>query len=248
MVFFAPGMALAQAIKPGDLNIDKSPEFNDAQREFSNLPEQKRIDYINHMNEAQRLCSQKRIFEALEQLDQARKIFDRNSNVFNMIGACYLEFRNFPKAREFYQKALALSPGDLAISFNIAELEFVTRNWQACLDKMSQLLPFLPEQGLQTRRLIELKILLCHISLGNAEEVKTRANRYDPLTDDSPYYYYAQASLHYMKNEVVKAEEYLQMANRVFANPAYISDWQDTLIEYGFIKSFYGGEQGAAKE
>jgi tetratricopeptide (TPR) repeat protein len=181
-------------------------------------------------------------------MDQARKIFDRNSNVFNMLGACYLEFRNFPKAREFYQKALALSPNSIAILFNIAELEFVTRNWQACLEKMTQLLPLIPEQGLQTRRLIELKIMLCHISLGNTEEVKARANRYDPLTDDSPYYYYAQACLRYMNNEVVKAEEYLQMANRVFANPAYITDWQDTLIEYGYIKSFYGGEQGAVKE
>jgi hypothetical protein len=31
------------------------------------------------------------------------------------------------------------------------------------------------------------------------------------------------------------------MAGRVFANPAVIAPWQDTLIEFGYIESFYGG-------
>lgn len=232
----------AQAVKPGEMNIDKTPALSDAQKEFTNLPEQKRIDYLNHVSEANRLFSQKRIFEALDQTESARKIFDLNPDVLNMIASCYVEFRDFTKAREYYMKALALAPKSNVILFNIAELEFVTRNWQACLDKLKEVLPMVPEAGLQTRRIIELKMLLCHLALNQEQEAKALANKYDPLRDDTPYYYYAQACLRYREKDLIKAEEYLQMANRVFENPAYIAPWQDTLIEFGYIASFYGGD------
>jgi tetratricopeptide (TPR) repeat protein len=242
LALISPVALHAQAVSPKDLNVDKTPELNDAQREFTNLPEQKRIDYINHTTEATRLFGQKRIFETLEQTDSARKIFDRNADVLNMVASCYVEFRDFTKAREFYGKALALAPQSSVILFNIAELEFVTRNWQACLEKMKGVLPMIPESGIQTRRIIELKMLLCHIALNQVDEAKALANKYDPLRDDTPFYYYAQACLKYLEKDIVKAEDYLQMANRVFVNPAYISPWQDTLIEFGYISSFYGGE------
>jgi len=235
----------AQAITPENPNSDKTPGLTEIQKEFSNLPEQKRVDYINYSNEAVRLFRQQRIFETLEQTDMAMKIFDRDPNLLNLIGSCYVEFRNFKKAREFYDKALALAPDSSDVLFNIAELEFVTRNWRTCLEKMQSILQKGPEQGLQTRRVIELKILLCHLALGQLEEAKTLANKYDPLRDDSPFYYYAQASLKFQNKDVIKAEEFLQMANRVFADPAYTAPWQDTMIEYGFIPSYYGGEQSA---
>ncbi len=231
----------AQAVKPGEMNLDKTPELSESQKEFTNLPEQKRIDYINHVNEANRLFGQKRIFEVLEQIDAARKIFDMNADILNMAASCYVEFRDFAKAKELYTKALALSPQSNVILFNIAELEFVTRNWKTCLEKLKEVLPMVPEAGLQTRRIIELKMLLCHIALNQVEEAKALANKYDPLRDDSPFYYYAQACLRYREKDLIKAEEFLQMANRVFENPAYISPWQDTLIEFGYIASFYGG-------
>lgn len=245
LALISPIALFAQAVSPSELNIDKTPELSDAQKEFTNLPEQKRIDYINRVNEASRLFGQKRIFEVLEQTEAARKIFDNNPDVFNMVASCYVEFRDFTKARDFYNKALALNPKSSVVLFNIAELEFVTRNWQACLDKMKEVLPMVPEAGLQTRRIIELKMLLCHIALNQNEQATALANKYDPLRDDTPYYYYAQACLKYRDKDLLKAEEFLQMANRVFENPAYIAPWQDTLIEYGYIASFYGGDPQA---
>jgi tetratricopeptide (TPR) repeat protein len=232
---------MAQTMAPAGLNAGQTPELSEVQKEFSNLPEQKRIDYLKFVNEASRLFNQKRIFEAMAQIDEARKIFDRNVDIFNLLGSCYVEFRDFSKAREFYDKALALEPKSSVILFNLAELEFVTRNWQECLQKMNVVLPLLPEVNIQTMRLVELKMLLCYLALDRNEEANTLANKYDPLRDDSPFYYYAQASLCYRNDDLIKAEEFLQKANRVFGNPAYIAPWQDTLIEFGYIASFYGG-------
>jgi hypothetical protein len=84
-------------------------------------------------------------------------------------------------------------------------------------------------------------VLLCKNKLGKKQEVQILAEKYDFL-DDSPFYYYAKAALEYEADNMVKAEEWLAIANRIFQDPAIIAPWQDTLVEYGYIKSFYGGE------
>lgn len=231
----------AQAVTAAELNLDKTPELTAAQKEFTNLPEQKRIDYFRHMQEAKRLFNQKRIFESFAEIHEARKIFDKNSDMFNLLGSCYVEFRDFENATQFYAKALALSPKSPIINFNIAELLFVSRKWEACKEKMNFVLTLLPKKDVVTRRIVELKIMLCHIALEQNEEANQMANKYDPLQDDSPFYYYAQAALCFRDKDMIKAEGYLQMANRVFGNPAIIAPWQDTMIEFGYISSFYGG-------
>ncbi len=238
----------AQAVSPTEPRTDKTPEYSEEMKEFTNLPEQKRFDYIKRVQEANRLFNQKRIFEAFSEIDDARKIFDKNADVFNLMGSCYVEFRDFNKASTFYQKALDLAPKSSIIHFNVAELEFVTRKWKSCLEKMTHVLTLLPKDETVTRRLVEMKILLCHIALGQNDEADQWAKKYDPLLDDSPYYYYAQAALFYREKNLIKAEEYLQMANRVFGNPAIIAPWQDTLIEFGYISSYYGGDSETKQE
>ena len=56
------------------------------------------------------------------------------------------------------------------------------------------------------------------------------------------YYYYAKAALAYEDNNLIKAEEWLATAGRIFQDPNVLAPWQDTLVEYGYIKSFYGDE------
>ena len=89
---------------------------------------------------------------------------------------------------------------------------------------------------------MEFKILLCKNKLGKKEEVTILAEKYDFL-DDSPFYYYAKAALAYDAKDLVKAEEWLATAGRIFQDPNVLAPWQDTLIEYGYIKSFYGSDE-----
>lgn len=220
---------------------EKTPELNALQKEFTNLPEQQRKDFVAHLQEAGRLFNQKRVFETLEELHKANKIFGKSAETYNIQGSCYVEFRDFVKARKCFDEALKLGPDLAEVHFNIAEMEFVTRNWQACIDKMKLTLTKLPANSTATIRLVEFKIMLCLIALNKNDEANAMAEKYDPIDDDSPFYYYAQASLCYRDKDLMKAEEWIQMANRVFQNPAIISPWQDTLIEFGYIESFYGG-------
>ena len=123
----------------------------------------------------------------------------------------------------------------------------MTKEWQKSLDLFEKVLALVPEENTALGRLVEFKIMLCKNKLGMKNEAEILAGKYDFL-DDSPYYYYAQAALAYEAEDLVKAEEWLGMARRIFQDPAILAPWQDTLVEYGYIKSFYGGDLNIDEE
>ena len=89
---------------------------------------------------------------------------------------------------------------------------------------------------------MEFKILLCKKKLGLDDDVLILADKYDYL-DDSPYYYYCKAALAYEEENLIEAEQWLARAKRIFRDPNVLAPWQDTLVEYGYIKSFYGEDE-----
>lgn len=216
-------------------------ELMQNQKDFLNLSEETRREFLKHLAEANRLFQQKRIFETLERLEKAQGLFKDSPEVYNLRGSCFVEMRSFDRAIEDFNKALELSKNNPSIMFNVAEVYFVTKEWQKAVDIFQVLLKDIPAQNVALSRLIEFKILLCKNKLGKKDEVLILSEKYDFL-DDSPYYYYSKAALEYEANNLVKAEEWLAMASRIFRDPNLLAPWQDTLIEYGYIKSFYGNE------
>lgn len=211
------------------------------QQAFLNLPEESRKEFIKHLGEANRVFQQKRIFETLEELDKAAAIFKDSPEIQNLRGSCYVEMRAFDKALAEFNKAVSLSKDNPSIEFNIGEVYFVTKEWQKALDVFEKVLKQLPADNVALGRLVEFKILLCKKKLGKHDEATILAEKYDFL-DDSPFYYYAKAALAYDDNNLIKAEEWLATASRIFQDPNVLAPWQDTLVEYGYIKSFYGND------
>lgn len=216
-------------------------ELLPSQRAFLNLPEEQRKEFAKHFGEAARYFQQKRIFETLESLHEAEKIFDQSAELLNLRGSCYVEMRAFDKATEAFDAALKINPKNTSIRFNVAEVLFVTRQWQKSLDTFTEILGEIPENNTSLSRLVEFKMLLCKKKLGMGDEVVIMAEKYD-YQDDSPYYYYAKAALAYEDEDLLQAEEWLARANRIFRDPNIIAPWQDTLVEFGYIKSFYGDD------
>ncbi len=216
------------------------------QRAFLNLPEEKRKEFVKHLVEANRIFQQKRIFETLEEIDKASAIFNQSPELHNLRGSCYVEMRDFDKALVEYNKALALAKDNANIEFNIGEIYFVTQKWQKSLDVFEKILAPITKGNIALGRLVEFKIMLCKIKLG--QDVAALADKYDYL-DDSPYYYYAKAAMAYEAGNASKAEEWLATAGRVFRNPASTAPWKDTMVEYGYIKGFHANPaaDGTAK-
>ncbi len=214
-------------------------ELQPHQQAFLNLPEESRKQFIKHVGEAGRLYQQRRIFETIDELDKAEKIFSDSPEILNLRGACFVEMRAFDKALVVYKKALALTKDDPSIEFNVGEIYFVTKEWQKASDVLEKVIKRLPKENIALGRLVEFKLLLCKKKLGKTAEAKAMAEKYDFL-DDSPYYYYAQAALAYDDKDLIKAEEWLARAGRIFQDANTLAPWQDTLVEFGYIKSFYG--------
>ncbi|MBC8127239.1 MAG: hypothetical protein H8M99_08880 [Gloeobacteraceae cyanobacterium ES-bin-144] len=211
------------------------------QQAFLNLPEEQRKNFIKAIEEANRLFQQKRIFETLAELEKAYKIFTDSPEIYNLRGSCFIEMRSFEKALSDFKKAAELSKDNPSIEFNIGEVYFVTKEWQKSLDMFEKVIKLVPENNMALGRLVEFKILLCKKKLGKKEDAIILSEKYDFL-DDSPYYYYAKAAMAYDENNLIKAEEWLAIAGRIFNDPNVLAPWQDTLVEYGYIKSFYGEE------
>jgi Tfp pilus assembly protein PilF len=212
-----------------------------SQQEFLNLPDEQRKEFAQNFGDASRFFQQKRIFECLDAITKAEKVFPDSAELLNLRGSCYVEMRSFDKASAAFEQAIKISPKNSSIRFNIAEVLFVTKQWKESHDLFQEILKEIPEANMALSRLVEFKILLCKKKLGQAEEVLILAEKYD-YQDDSPYYYYAQAALAYEDEKLLEAEEWLARANRIFRDPNIIAPWQDTLVEYGYIKSFYGDD------
>ena len=149
--------------------------------------------------------------------------------------------RAFDKASIAFEEALKINPKNTSIRFNVAEVLFVTKEWRNSLDVFTEILSEIPETNIALSRLVEFKMLLCMKKLGMKDDVLILADKYD-YQDDSPYYYYAKAALAYDDGNLLEAEEWLARASRIFQDPNIIAPWQDTLVEFGYIKSFYGEE------
>jgi Flp pilus assembly protein TadD len=118
---------------PAEAGAEK-PALLPNQQAFLNLPEEQRKEFVKHLGEANRIFQQKRIFETLDELDKASKIFSDSPEIHNLRGSCYVEMRSFDKALEEFNKAAALSKDNPSIEFNIGEVYFVTKQWQKALD------------------------------------------------------------------------------------------------------------------
>lgn len=239
-------LSLASPLAAQEMQEDQATEkkpatIEEINQEFSNLPKETREDYAKKIVKVQNLFNQKRIFDALEKIDELDKIFPNHPAALNIKGACYVEIRAFDKANAIFTEILRSSPNNTNVLFNLAEVDFVTKNWESAEKRFEKIIPLLPAQNKAMIRLCEFKLLLCKLKLNKKDEAIALQDKYDSW-DDSPFYYFSRAAIAYDAEDKTRAEKLLRNARFVWKNDAALAAWQDTLIEFGYIRSFYGGD------
>ncbi|BCX50381.1 hypothetical protein HAHE_42890 [Haloferula helveola] len=230
------------SLMPASAQDDRNAKLAPWQQDYLNLPQDRREEFKKHLSKASELFKQKRIFETIDELNAAENIFDDSPEVETLYGACQVEFRAFDKAMEHFERANALTPGNGSVLFNIGEVYFVQKRWDDAQKAFERVLLLLDaDDQFAMTRLTQFKILLCMIKLGKPDEARKLVDKYDIL-DDSPYPYYAEAAMAYHDGDELKAEAALARAARIFRQEAILAPWKDTLMEFGYIKSFYGGD------
>lgn len=222
---------------------------------FSNLPEEQRRKYLTTRADAHRFFSNKRTFETLMAVFEMRTIFEGDPVAYNLLGAIYVEFRDFAKAREVLSKALDMAGEDPKILFNLAELEFCDNQWISSINHFESLLKKIASQSdSEFARLVEFKIMLCKLALSKTDnknvtddqkkeylaQAKQLAHKYTYLLD-SPYYYYANSALAFYDGDKSTASKWIITAKKVYSsNPSSVTSWDDTMVEFGYIEAHYG--------
>ena len=224
----------------------KPTTITEINEQFSNLPKETRAEFGKKLIKLQNLFNQKRIFDAFEKIDELDKIFPNHPASLNIKGACYVEIRAFDKANVIFTELIRISPNNTSVLFNLAEVDFVTKNWASAEKLFTEILTLLPAEQKAMIRLCEFKLLLCQLKLGKKEEAIVLKDKYD-VWDDSPFYYFSRAAIAYEADDKIGAEKHLRNVRFIWRNDAALAAWQDTLIEFGYIRSFYGGDTTEAK-
>jgi len=222
---------------------------------FSNLPLEKRRTYLKLRADAHRYFSNKRTFETLMAIHEMRTIFEGDPVAYNLLGAIYVEFRDFTKARDIFSKAVDMAGEDPKILFNLAELEFCDNQWASSINHFESLLKKIEAQAdSDFTRLVEFKILLCKLALSKTDnknvtdeqkeeylaQAKELGSKYTYLLD-SPYYYYANSALAFYEGDKTTASTWIITAKKVFSNNSgLVTSWDDTMVEFGYIEAHYG--------
>lgn len=213
---------------------------------FSNLKQADRDKYYKLKKEAFDFFGNRRSFEALMTIYKMMEIFDKDPQVYTLLGSIEMKFRNFDNARTYYLKTKELSNSDNILRFSMAEIEFCTNNWKKSLEKFLELKKqFNNKANNNLVQLVDLKIVLCHLAMSKTtkeqvkekhlEDAKALAGEASHL-QDSPYYYYSKAALAFYANDQDTAHQFLKSVRTVYSTtPQILSEWDDTFIEFGYM-------------
>ncbi len=226
---------------------------------FSNMSEEDRTTYGKFFVDAQSFYRQKRIFECMQAIAEASAIFKHDARLWNLEGSCYVQIRNFTKAKASFQKAVELSPKQPSLLFNMAEMDFVSKDWSAALEAFDGFLKFITDNYSDEQikvnpnvnelyRLGVFKKVLVLLELERLGEAKPLAQSLWDTWDDTPFTYYSKAAFHYKNDREDEGKEEVLKAFRVFGGLAGVSTWHDTMIEIGYVESFYGNEEDEEDE
>ena len=204
------------------------------------LSEEKRKALIAGMGEVSNYLRGVRWQEALEKLVEMEASCGENHYIENLRGAVYTRMRNFDKARVHFKRAVELTKGldseGFHPKFNLAELDFVTKQWQEAEKAFQALLKDPGKPGTGSDTLINFKLLICSLQQKKAADADVLFATFDQYDDASPAYYYGQAVKLFISEDKDGANEWLESARRIY--PKEVNEvYNDSLVEMGWLET-----------
>lgn len=210
---------------------------------FSNLTAAEKQGYSDLIISASNKFREKRIFAALEELYKADEILEHGPHALNLYGACYVEFRDFEKAEKYFGTVYYMEPNSVTILFNLAEISFVSGDWEECIKRIDLLLLHYKEQtSAPMLVLVQFKKMLALLKLGRIDEARA-IQKSQPEDADNPFYYYAKAAFAFFEERDEDAVRAINAGRSIYGRGESPMNavWEDTMIEFGYVQSFFGG-------
>ncbi len=236
-----PKVKIESDIKKADLpDVPAGPETPADLPGLENLSDEQKRTLVAGMGEVSNFLRGVRWQEALERLGELEIAVGNNHYIENLRGAVFTRMRNFDKARVHFAKALELAKNLDAEAFhpkfNMAELDFVTKKWDAARESFQKLLKDPGKPGTGSDTLINFKIMICDLQQKREAEADKILKTFDQYDADSPAYYYGNAVKMFIKDDKEGANEWLESAKRIY--PKEVNEvYNDSLVEMGWLET-----------
>ncbi len=185
--------------------------------DFSNLPKEKRAEYIELFRQAKQAYGIGDWAVCYGLLSQCEFIYAKNPHVWNLRAVCLIAQKHFDEAEHELNKARAVLPHDETTLMNIANLHMGKGEFQKCIDIIRTILASESHSlSAALTDILTFRIYLCHLMQGETKEAKKLVSHLTPISD-TPLYYYSQAVLHITRGNRVRAREDIHAADSIFS-------------------------------
>jgi tetratricopeptide (TPR) repeat protein len=195
-------------------------------------------EVLQMLLQAQEMKQQGRFTDALAKLDEVEAVAPQHPQLSNLRGTLYLTpgLRDLDRAARLFDEAVARNPGEFSSRFHRAEVEYVRQDWAAAHARLQQLLVEFPKLPQPIRHMVLFKRLVCEVKLERLPAAEQTLKDSFTFMDDTPAYYYSQATLAFARRDEVKAKDWLTRAGGIF-KPAERSPYEDCLMEARWLPS-----------
>jgi tetratricopeptide (TPR) repeat protein len=188
------------------------------------------------LNQASDLQNRKRYFDALLKLDEAEKLKPDEASIYNVRGAIYLarQLRNVTKSQEQFEIAKRLKPDELPPYFNLAEVLYVSHEWDKAEEALQGVEQKFPKVELGVLHLIVFKRIVCLVRLNRIPEAEALAKKHFTFLDDTPAHYFSASVIAFGKDDPVKGNEWILRAGQIYKKPE-MAAYLDSLFEADYL-------------
>lgn len=160
---------------------------------------------------------------ALPLLQQADTLRPNTPFILNLLGAAYTKKKDFPRAKEQFDKALAADYSFFPAQFNLGEIFFLQKQYPSALDHFSRMLKNYPDN-----ELLQFKVALTLLLTNHQADAEKLAAKMK-FPGQEPAWYYTQAALAMIAKDKGLARKNIAAAEVMYAGKTslYNETFQD---------------------
>ena len=151
--------------------------------------------------------------EALSTINAVIQADSTNINAYILRGAIYSQKQAWDQAEKDYQTALQMQPKDTGIQFDLADLKFKQKQFDAAREAF---VPLQDDRDVEVKDLIAYKIFLCDLLSGHDDAAKQELDVFNQVGSD-PSYYFGNAAWSLVHKNPEEARGYLVSARHIYA-------------------------------
>lgn len=246
---FADAPVSQDAAFPDDLLLDEDTEEEEEEDDFgepapekkeehipewlaelSNLPREKRDEYIAYFTQAKQALAAGDWIGCDAAMNSCEFIFNKNPNIHNLRVVCYIEQKRLDDATEAMEKAKKEMPDDPATIVNIATLHMAKKDFRSCITEMTAVLEDRQYNiSTEVRDILTFRIFLCRLMLGELSEAQDLVAELTPISD-TPLFYFSRAAVCLYLKDAEGARTDLQSAANIFSQSGLLIPYQRALL------------------